>query len=336
MKGLLALLLVAAAAIGGTFLWRRTHPPMEPPPLQGDVPPPVPDPSPLPIPPDVQPPPPPPPATPLTAAEALSRGESLARAGRADEAMPLLERALEADPSGEKGQKAAALLAGIHEAKGHPRKALGYRLRSQLSAKDRADAEAKVRDLAASALGPAPTPDDLVVTVGPGDTLGAIARRNATTVECLTRINGILDPARVRPGQKIKVIRGAMRILVEKSAFRLTLFLDNVPVKVYTVGIGAERKTPAVSFVIEEKVPQPPWYRPGQKAVPFGSPENPLGTRWMGFKPTAEFSGFGIHGTSKDDSIGTASSNGCIRMHNPEVEELFDLVPRGTVVEIRE
>ncbi len=337
MKAFLVILAAVLLGALGVFLWRRSRPPVIPvdPPTAEEIQPEVEastfssDTHPL----------PPTPEAPLSAAEALSKGEALSKAGRPDEALPHLERALEADPAGsagEKAQKAAALLAGIHDAKGHPRRALGYRLRGNLSAKDRAEAEAKAKELAASALGPSPSPDDLIVTVGPGDTLGVIAKRHGTTVECLKRINGIPDVNRVREGQKVKVLQGVFRVLVEKAAFRLTLFLDNVPVKVYRVGIGSERKTPASSFVVEEKVPEPPWYPPGRPMVPFGSPENPLGTRWMGFRPTAEFSGLGIHGTSKDDSIGTASSNGCIRMHNAEVEELFDFVPRGTVVEIRE
>jgi lipoprotein-anchoring transpeptidase ErfK/SrfK len=34
--------------------------------------------------------------------------------------------------------------------------------------------------------------------------------------------------------------------------------------------------------------------------------------------------------------MGRAGSRGCIRMHNPDIVELFDLVPVRTVVEIRE
>ncbi len=47
-----------------------------------------------------------------------------------------------------------------------------------------------------------------------------------------------------------------------------------------------------------------------------------------------EHQGFGIHGTKFPESIGTEASMGCIRMRNQEVEELYDLVPRGTQVHI--
>lgn len=44
--------------------------------------------------------------------------------------------------------------------------------------------------------------------------------------------------------------------------------------------------------------------------------------------------GIGIHGTNQPSCIGTRCSDGCIRMRNAEVEELYDLVPLGTRVEI--
>jgi len=42
-----------------------------------------------------------------------------------------------------------------------------------------------------------------------------------------------------------------------------------------------------------------------------------------------------IHGTSEEGLIGTTASDGCIRMKNRDVLELFDLVPQGTLVEIQ-
>lgn len=42
-----------------------------------------------------------------------------------------------------------------------------------------------------------------------------------------------------------------------------------------------------------------------------------------------------IHGTPEEGLIGTPQSNGCIRMKNLDVIELFDLVATGTLVEIQ-
>jgi L,D-transpeptidase YbiS len=43
-----------------------------------------------------------------------------------------------------------------------------------------------------------------------------------------------------------------------------------------------------------------------------------------------------IHGTSDEQGIGKAMSHGCIRMRNRDIVELFDAIPAGTPVEIRE
>ena len=41
-----------------------------------------------------------------------------------------------------------------------------------------------------------------------------------------------------------------------------------------------------------------------------------------------------IHGTPESVQLGAPGSHGCIRMHNADLVELFDLVPAGTAVEI--
>lgn len=43
-----------------------------------------------------------------------------------------------------------------------------------------------------------------------------------------------------------------------------------------------------------------------------------------------------IHGTPEDTELGVPGSHGCIRMRNTELVELFDRVPVGTPVLIRE
>jgi lipoprotein-anchoring transpeptidase ErfK/SrfK len=45
--------------------------------------------------------------------------------------------------------------------------------------------------------------------------------------------------------------------------------------------------------------------------------------------------GVGIHGTAESWSIGTRASHGCIRMHVPDVIDLFGRVPVGAAVLIR-
>jgi lipoprotein-anchoring transpeptidase ErfK/SrfK len=100
-------------------------------------------------------------------------------------------------------------------------------------------------------------------------------------------------------------------------------------VKVYETAVGAAvSPSPTGSYTIATRIPNPTWYTPG-KVVGLGK-HNPLGTRWMGLS----LKGFGIHGTNSPRSIGRAASHGCIRMRNRDVEELFERVSVGYVVEL--
>ena len=61
-----------------------------------------------------------------------------------------------------------------------------------------------------------------------------------------------------------------------------------------------------------------------------GDPKNILGSRWMGLTAKS----YGIHGTTDDASIGSQCTQGCVRMHNKDAEELYDIVPAGAEVTI--
>jgi hypothetical protein len=146
-------------------------------------------------------------------------------------------------------------------------------------------------------------------------------------------VNGLSDPTRIREGQIVKVPKEEVSLLVKKSSRKLWVLLGGVYLREFSVGIGAKDKTPEGQFEIETKIEKPDWYFDGKK-IKFGSPENPLGTRWMGFKRTRRAAGYGIHGTDEPETVGKAASEGCVRMLNEEVEELFGWVPRGTKVTI--
>src|SRR5206468_3343347 len=79
----------------------------------------------------------------------------------------------------------------------------------------------------------------------------------------------------------------------------------------------------------------PAWHVPNStwagdlagKTIAGDDPGNPIKARWLGI-----YDGVGIHGTSDDASIGHNASHGCIRMHIPDVEKLYDEVPVGSAV----
>jgi LysM repeat protein len=177
-----------------------------------------------------------------------------------------------------------------------------------------------------------PSPGSIMYTVQPGDSLYKIARKFKTEFECIMEVNR-LRGTRLRVGDRLKILKGVPSIWVSKRDFRLVLLLDGVFLKEYTVGIGKEDRTPEAEFTITVKLKNPTWY--SRKGIfPPGHEKNILGTRWLGFENTREFSGFGIHGSAKGRGVGEASSAGCIRMRNEDVQELYALVPTGTKVRI--
>ena len=123
-------------------------------------------------------------------------------------------------------------------------------------------------------------------------------------------------------------------VVIRRKSNRLFLYDGTKYKRFFVVATGqTQYPTPLGRFTIVVKWKNPWWYPPnspwaeGQKPIPPG-PNNPLGTRWMGLSAP----GVGIHGTPSDTSIGYSVSHGCIRMHIPQAEWLFNHVEIGTTV----
>lgn len=172
------------------------------------------------------------------------------------------------------------------------------------------------------------TPQTLVHEVAPGDSLVKIAKKYNTTVELLKRSNN-LNTDVIRVGEKIRVWTQQFNIFVDKSQNILLLKEGDEVVKVYNVSTGKNNSTPIGTFKITSKIVDPVWFHQGV-VVPPESPENVLGTRWMGF----DLPGYGIHGTTEPETIGQQVTAGCVRMRNEDVQEVYSLVTTGTEVTI--
>lgn len=180
-------------------------------------------------------------------------------------------------------------------------------------------------------------PESQYYVVQEGDTLDGIARRFGTIADLLKKSNNV-DPRRLQIGKRLKVVTGKFLLKVSKSKNILQLVSEDVLLNEYPVGTGKFGKTPVGKFKITDKVKEPPWFKDG-RSIPYGDPENVLGTRWMKLESIdgkTELTGYGIHGTDDESSIGKESSEGCIRLLNRDVEELYMIVPIGTEVIIEE
>ncbi len=120
-------------------------------------------------------------------------------------------------------------------------------------------------------------------------------------------------------------------LVLNVAARQLYVYRDGTLIATFPTAVGAiDHHTPIGDYSILGKAVYPTWYPPdGRPAVPPG-PENPLGSRWLGFS----WSGFGLHGTNAEWSIGRAVSLGCVRLRNADVESLFEMVSLGTPLKI--
>lgn len=162
---------------------------------------------------------------------------------------------------------------------------------------------------------------------------------NATAREAL--VSALKSPVRQPVALPLTTLKPAVpvrklptEVLIDRASHSLTLYKGEKVVRRFGVAVGQSiYPTPTGTFQIVDKQMHPWWYPPnstwaaGEKPVPPG-PSNPLGTRWMGI----DSPGVGIHGTPNAASIGYSESHGCIRMHIPDAEWVFNHVELGTRV----
>ncbi|MEI6233100.1 MAG: L,D-transpeptidase family protein [Planctomycetota bacterium] len=169
-----------------------------------------------------------------------------------------------------------------------------------------------------------------------GEVVEKIAKKFKVNQGQIKRVNHLNDKLSVRVGQTLKLLQGETVFKVDKEKLTGTLYIDGVFIKRFPVGIGPGNATPKGTFTIENKLVNPDWFYEGKK-YPFGDAKNILGSRWMGMANTASGAngaGLGVHGTAIPESVPGRESKGCVRMHNEDVEELYDFMPQGGKVVI--
>lgn len=108
----------------------------------------------------------------------------------------------------------------------------------------------------------------------------------------------------------------------------------------YGIGVGREGFQWTGLKRIDRKAEWPDWTPPPEmiSRQPYlprfmaGGPGNPMGARALYISGTV----YRIHGTNAPHTIGTAVSSGCFRLTNPELIDLYERVPIGTKVVVRQ
>ncbi len=108
----------------------------------------------------------------------------------------------------------------------------------------------------------------------------------------------------------------------------------------YGIGVGRDGFQWQGLLKITRKQEWPDWTPPPEmiERQPYlprfmaGGPGNPMGARALYLGNTV----YRIHGTNQPQTIGSAVSSGCFRLVNPEIMDLYERIPVGTKVVVRQ
>jgi len=168
---------------------------------------------------------------------------------------------------------------------------------------------------------------------------GIIRAQSAFNIPITAKIDlnlkrGLIEGSDFIPIDKLPADRpDGMWVVIDKSARILSVYIGDEIFKKYPVAVGASIDlTPEGKFSFVSKAVNPRWGGGGYaEPIAGGAPNNPLGKRWMGLS-IGGGGRYGVHGNVSPYSIGTNASHGCIRMINPDVEELYEHIKIGTPV----
>jgi murein L,D-transpeptidase YafK len=138
----------------------------------------------------------------------------------------------------------------------------------------------------------------------------------------------------------------ADKVLIEKQARRLTLLSKGEVIKTYKIALGGnpigpkermgDNKTPEGTYIIDARNDNSDYHL--SLHISYPNEKDKLRARELGVSPGGDIM---IHGIKNSFSqIGASHAErdwtqGCIAVTNQEMEEIYQLVPDGTVVEIR-
>lgn len=145
----------------------------------------------------------------------------------------------------------------------------------------------------------------------------------------------------VRPVQPDTTLDDYHNVLfLRQGERRLYHYVDGNRVADWPVTVGAGGSpTPAGVFHVGAKRRRPTWHNPDPDGWGSDMPEviepgrtNPLGLRALNWHKGGRDTLIRFHGTAAESTIGTAGSQGCVRLTNDDVLELFGRVPSGTTI----
>ena len=176
--------------------------------------------------------------------------------------------------------------------------------------------------------------------------LGATSSYSILAATSVSAHHGTPVPEKFKPQNVRFTGYPAGRIIIDRSKFFLYWTLPNGRARRYGVGLGRAGLQLSGTTRIAYKAKWPSWtptpamirrnpgrYKRWANGMPGGK-GNPLGARALYLYRNGRDTYFRIHGTTEPWSIGSNASNGCVRMINDHVIDLYNRVPNGTRVTV--
>lgn len=184
----------------------------------------------------------------------------------------------------------------------------------------------------------------LDVKVRKGDSLTLIRKRvlaeHPELLICtglISRANQLKDDDAIKPDDLLRIPTDRASVLVDVSSRWMLYMLGDEVAAAFEIGVGRDgHDTPTGTFTVGPKQKNPMWFPKGGKPVPFGDPENPLGTRWIPWMRDGVKTDVGFHGTNEEAGVGGRVSQGCVRLRNVDAELVFDILPEGATIVVQD
>ena len=172
--------------------------------------------------------------------------------------------------------------------------------------------------------------DPKVITLDVADEPGRVSEENVRIEDGPYKRQVVFYRTTASPGT----------VVISTSEHFLYLVLGDNRALRYGIGVGRQGFQWSGMVKITRKTEWPDWTPPPEMIArqPYlprfmaGGPGNPLGARALYLGATV----YRIHGTNQPETIGQSISSGCFRLANGDVADLYERVPIGTKVIVRQ
>lgn len=149
-------------------------------------------------------------------------------------------------------------------------------------------------------------------------------------------VPAVTRPRRMPPAARVEIDTRQFRLRAFDhegrvvASFPCSVARDRAKVPGGTLRIAAFAPNPVYVFDPANFPESPEAQTVGRKLIIPPGPNNPVGVYWLSLSRP----GYGLHGTPRPETIGSAESHGCFRLTNWDIVTLAAIVTNGTPVRL--